>query len=247
MASGRGGARASVAALVVCAALALTGCAASASVRPDTDVRDRPDTADTGSAPAQTIATDHPVSLVTIGDSIMTGNGLDPEQAWPVLLADHEKWQLTNLAEDGAGFLSVGDDGGVFADQVAEAELLPDPPSIIVVSASSNDLGEDPDEIEGAAHSAFASLRAAFPDTLLVGLSAIWGSDDPDEGLAPLNGAVERAALDEGAQWIDIGEPLLGHPELMQDDDVHPTAKGLKVMARAIEEDLRPFLDHSAH
>ncbi|ARJ04530.1 hypothetical protein B5808_04290 [Cnuibacter physcomitrellae] len=243
---GRGGMRASLTVLAVGAAVVMSGCAASTPVKTDIGVRDQPDTVDSEPAPAQTIASGHPVSLVTIGDSIMTGNGLDPEQAWPVLLAHHEKWDLTNLAEDGAGFLSVGDDGGVFADQVAEAELLPDAPSLIVVSASSNDLGEDPDEIEDAAHSAFASLRAAFPDTLLVGISAIWGSDEPDEGLAPLNAAVERAALDEGAQWIDVGEPLLGRPDLMQDDDVHPTAKGLKVMARVLEEDLRPFLDRDA-
>lgn len=246
MVATRGGMRMSLALLVVGAALAMTGCAASTPVQADLGVRDQPDTVDSGQPPAVAVATGRPVSLVTIGDSIMTGNGLDPDQAWPVLLAHHEKWELTNLAEDGAGFLSIGDDGGVFADQVAEAELLPDAPSIIVVSASSNDLGEDPDDIQEAARSAFASLRAAFPGTLLVGISAIWGSDEPDERLAPLNAAVERAALDEGAQWIDVGEPLLGRPDLMQDDDVHPTAKGLKVVAHALEEDLRPLLDRDA-
>ena len=183
-----------------------------------------------------------PYTVVTVGDSIMTGNGVDPDQAWPVLLADSEGWQLTNLAEDGAGFLAIGDDGGTLADQVTKAESLPSAPDLILVSASSNDLGEDPSDIGDAARSAFARLKATFPSSTIIGLSAIWGSDDPDEGLAPLNDAVQQAALDEGADWIDVGEPLLDQPDLMQDDDVHPTADGLVVMANALGEDLQPFV-----
>jgi acyl-CoA thioesterase I len=173
----------------------------------------------------------------------MTGHGLLPDDAWPILLAERNDWTLTNLAEDGAGFLALGDDGGTFADQADEAVLLDPAPDVLVVSASTNDIGEDPDDVEAAARSVFTHLRLAFPDARIIGLSAIWGSDEPDASLQPINDAVERAALAADAEWIDIGEPLLGRPDLMQDDGVHPTADGLDVMADTVEDDLEVLLD----
>ena len=57
--------------------------------------------------------------MVAIGDSIMEGHGLDPGQAWPALLAQEYGWRLTNLASDGSGFVTPGNNGDTFADQVA--------------------------------------------------------------------------------------------------------------------------------
>ena len=38
-----------------------------------------------------------------------------------------------------------------------------------------------------------------------------------------------------GGHYLDIGQPLGGHPELMQDDDVHPTVAGQVVLAGTIQ------------
>lgn len=44
-----------------------------------------------------------------------------------------------------------------------------------------------------------------------------------------------RKALErEGGTYVDIGEPLRGHPTWMQDDDVHPTVRGQQAIAEAV-------------
>ncbi|MCS5715969.1 SGNH/GDSL hydrolase family protein [Herbiconiux sp. CPCC 205716] len=185
--------------------------------------------------------------IVTIGDSIMSGNGLDTEEAWPAVLARADDWQLTNLSEDGSGFVQPGDDGRTFSEQVAQViddgHGDADAPALIIVSASSNDLGLDPGKVEHAAKKAFLALHRAFPDTALVGLSAIWGDQDTPPELGGINDAVRSAAEAEGARWIDLGEPLAGRFDLMQFDDTHPTAAGQRVLATAVDERLRSMFD----
>ena len=187
--------------------------------------------------------------IVTIGDSIMSGNGLETDEAWPAVLARADDWQLTNLAEDGSGFVQPGDDDNTFAEQVthtiAEAPAGPDAPALIIVSASSNDLGHDPGKVEHAAKKAFTALHRAFPDTALVGLSAIWGDQDAPPELGEVNDAVRSAAEAEGADWVDLGEPLAGRFDLMQFDDTHPTAAGQRVLATAVDDRLRALLEHA--
>ena len=39
-----------------------------------------------------------------------------------------------------------------------------------------------------------------------------------------------------GGTFIDIGQPMSGHPELMQDDDVHPNTAGQVVLASTIQD-----------
>ncbi|GGH94926.1 hypothetical protein GCM10007170_19270 [Arthrobacter liuii] len=58
-----------------------------------------------------------------IGDSLSTGYGTSPEQAWPVLLAydlgsGQQGVEITNAAKNGAGYLATtpGSDGTVPSD-----------------------------------------------------------------------------------------------------------------------------------
>ncbi|MEJ1229601.1 MAG: hypothetical protein WDM88_01560 [Galbitalea sp.] len=37
-----------------------------------------------------------------------------------------------------------------------------------------------------------------------------------------------------GGEYLDIGQPLAGHREWLQFDDVHPTVQGQQVLAQAI-------------
>ncbi|MGD8193546.1 SGNH/GDSL hydrolase family protein [Herbiconiux sp. P18] len=183
-----------------------------------------------------------PQSVVTIGDSIMSGNGVWPDEAWPAVVAEANGWQLDNLAEDGAGFAQKGDDEHTFAEQVTQAASAPDAPALIIVSASSNDLGRDPAKVAHAAKKAFKALHDAFPHSTIVGLSAIWGDEPEPPELTEINSAVEGAAEAEHASWLDIGEPLAGRIDLMQFDDTHPTADGQRLLAASVDTGLRRLL-----
>jgi acyl-CoA thioesterase I len=177
------------------------------------------------------VASSHPV-VVAIGDSIMEGHGLRPGQSWAGLLAKQHGWRFTNLASDGSGFLKVGTKGDTFADQVRAAVKLN--PSVILLAGSSNDLGESNPALAKETTATIASIRAALPDVKIVAVSAIWGATSAPAQLKDIDGQVESAVTAVGGKYVDIGQPLAGHPELMQSDTVHPTAAGQRVLADSI-------------
>lgn len=173
--------------------------------------------------------------VVVIGDSISGGHGLSAEQAWPELLARSERWQLTNLSCDGAGVLTEGDDddcGSTYEQLVERAVDLR--PAVVLVQASSNDLGQDDDELAGATEQLVAEVHRLLPRARVVGLSAIWNEDAPPAQLASISAALRSAVQRDGGTSVDVGEPLRGHADWMQADDVHPTARGQRAIAAAV-------------
>lgn len=181
--------------------------------------------------------TDTKSVVVAIGDSIMDGHGLKPSRAWPELIGQATDWQLTDLASDGTGFTAVGDDGDTFQDEAVEAVALR--PSIVIIAASSNDLGEDPTEVSDDITATMSYLRDSLPDAQIIAFNAFWGADAPPPELAALDSDLEYASASIGAHYLDIGQPLAGRPQLMQFDGVHPTARGLVVLAAAIAAAIR--------
>ncbi|UFS59821.1 SGNH/GDSL hydrolase family protein [Subtercola endophyticus] len=189
--------------------------------------------APTGTASAE--ASQRPV-VAAIGDSIMDGHNVGADQAWPVLVSEANDWQLTNLSIDGTGFVQLGNDGNTFESQVVEAGEMD--ATVVIISASSNDLGQDPDTLAQATLATMASLRAQLPNAQIVALSAFWGDTAPPPQLTDIDNDLQNAAAATGATYIDIGQPLAGEPDLMQSDDVHPTAQGLVHLAAAIDADI---------
>lgn len=173
-----------------------------------------------------------PVRIVTIGDSIMAGYGLDPADAWPALLATDEGATVTNLGCSGAGFVSVGDCDVSFDGLIDEAVAAD--PDIVIIQSSDNDDGED-DLLAGATMSTLVALRDALPRARIVGLSTLWNQpwEEPDEIDASTD-ALEDAVRAVGGTFVDIGQPLSDDPDLMQFDDEHPTAAGQEALLEAI-------------
>lgn len=177
-----------------------------------------------------------PLRVVTIGDSIMKGFGLSPDQAWPALLGQENGWSVTNLGCDGAGFSQVGsasDCGTPFSGLIPAAVSLQ--PQVIFISGSSNDLGISDDTLLSQTLAALQSLRASLPKATIIGISTIWNDQTEVPGqIDDINQQVKQAVQGVGGTFIDVGQPLTGHPEWMQDDDVHPTAAGQQQLAVAI-------------
>ncbi|MBS1905755.1 MAG: SGNH/GDSL hydrolase family protein [Actinobacteria bacterium] len=171
-------------------------------------------------------------AVVAIGDSIMEGHGLAPAQAWPALLAQRYGWRLTNLASDGSGFATAGDNGDTFADQVAVALTLH--PSIVIISGSSNDLDRTPSTLTADTEQTLRALRAGLPDAQILVVSPVWSDTPEPDRLASIDAQTAADALAVGAQVIDIGQPLSGRADLVLPDQVHPTAQGQQVIARAV-------------
>jgi acyl-CoA thioesterase-1 len=211
--------------LAVAALAPLAGCSLSAG-------------ASTTAAPGPNILA-YP-SVVAIGDSIMKGHGLTPEQAWPALMAEQEHWRLDNLACDGAGFLTVGNDtdcGDTFAGLVEEAAALH--PRTVIIEGSSNDFGQSDTDLLPETVAQIAQLRAALPHAQIIGLSTLWGDTAVPDQLTDVNAQVRTAVEKVGGRYLDIGQPLSGHPEWMQSDDIHPTAAGQLAIFGAVQTAFR--------
>ena len=173
--------------------------------------------------------------IVVIGDSVSGGHGLTPEQAWPALLAQTERWQLTNLSCDGAGVVAEGDAdacASAYRGIVRRAADLR--PRVVVVQASSNDLGEDDAEVTGATDELVALVHRDLPEARVVGLSAVWNEQTPPPQLARISAALHRAVRRDGGTFVDVGQPLAGHAEWLQSDDVHPTARGQRALEAGV-------------
>ncbi len=51
-------------------------------------------------------------------------------------------------------------------------------------------------------------------------------------------GIVRTAVLSVGGHWVDVGQPFQGRLDLVQKDDIHPTADGQKLLAGLIADKL---------
>ncbi len=196
-------------------------------------------------APATRAASDAPLitaptpahEIVMIGDSVMSGYGLDDGTNWPAILADRSGEDIVNLACPGAGFTSIGDCDDDFAGIAAEAITLD--PATVIIQSSDNDFGSDPDELDRTTLDTVRLLHAALPHTQIVGLSTVrYITEGSEDELAATAGALSDAIADVGGTYVDVGQPLAGQPDLVQDDEEHPTEDGQVALARAMQSAL---------
>ncbi len=175
---------------------------------------------------------DAPV-IVTIGDSIMAGYGLDTGDDWPSLMAARTGASVTNLACSGAGFIAEGDCGTDYSGLIDAA--IAASPTVVILQSSDNDDGESDESLDDAAMSIVVALRTALPHTSIIGISTLWNQpyDEPDE-VASSSIALQTAVEAVGGTFVDIGQPLQNGEGLMQFDDEHPTAAGQQVLLDAI-------------
>lgn len=225
--------------LVGCAAVATHASSRTASPTPTASpsvTSEASETPPATAAPAPA-SISQPQTVVTIGDSIMAAYGLDDDEGWPELLATGTPSKLVNLACSGAGFIAVGGCGTNYAGLIGQAVQAQ--PTVVIVQSSSNDMGQSDAAIDKATTATMAALRAALPDATIVALSTVWNEESsPPAEVESSSRAIERAAAAQHGIYLDLGQPLEGHPEWMQSDDVHPTSDGQRVLAESVRDRL---------
>lgn len=176
--------------------------------------------------------------VVTIGDSIMAGYGLDDGEDWPTQLSSRASVGVDNLACSGAGFVTVGSCGSSFAGLIPQA--VKDAPMIVIVQGSDNDVGQSDADIEAATEKTVDALHRALPKAQLIGLSTLWDPDeDEPQEITETSAAVKRAVTAVHGTYVDIGQPLREDPStLLQDDHEHPTVAGQHKLLVVIRKEL---------
>jgi lysophospholipase L1-like esterase len=212
--------------------VAVTACT-STPTAPTASPRDTP-AATASPTPTDFDAPGRPV-VVGIGDSIMNGHGLEDSQDWPSLLAVDRDDTVYNLACDGGGFIAVGSCGTSFAGLIPDA--VKQNPDIVLVQGSDNDHAQSEPALTAATNAMIAQLHKELPHAQIVGINTLWNqpTSAPDE-IAYSSRAVRDAVGSVGGTFIDIGQPLQGHDDLLQDDNEHPTAAGQEVLMEKVKD-----------
>lgn len=203
------------------AVLALTGCAVAEPV-PTTTPDTRSDV------------------VVFIGDSYTQGTGASmPDRSTAALLADDMGWTVQNLAQSATGYTkSVGlpaaphTCGKNYCPSYTELlAFLPLHIDTLVVFGGRNQTADVGADLINAIAGFYARLREAHPETRIIATNPLWDSGTPPYQITTMTKAVRDAALAIDAEYVTIGQPLEGHPELITEDGIHPNDAGHALLA----------------
>ncbi|WP_211882484.1 SGNH/GDSL hydrolase family protein [Pseudarthrobacter albicanus] len=188
------------------------------------------------------------MQVVIIGDSLSTGRGTSPGDAWPNLINNNHQFsdvgpELVNAAQNGSGYVSVGEHGATFGSQVAAAVTAQT--QVVVFFGSENDMGFAAADVRRAAADAFASARAKAPQAALVVVGPPSYSDFPEPERLEVRDQDQAAALQAGAQFVDpiADRWIMDHAdELIGPDGDHPSGPGQRYLQTKMEQLLRPLI-----
>jgi acyl-CoA thioesterase I len=181
------------------------------------------------------------VQVAFLGDSLTAGLGLLQNEAYPALIE-------TELATDGYTSVEVvnaGVSGDTSASGLARLEWVLEPSvKILVVALGANDAlrGLPPSTTRTNIGRIIQTAKARGVLVLLVGMEAPPNLGD-DYRNAFRSIFVELAAEHTVPLVPFLLEGVAGVPTLNQDDGIHPTAEGQRMMAALVYPRLQPIID----
>lgn len=185
-----------------------------------------------------------PVTAAFIGDSYTAGTGAsDPAHSWAGLFAAARGWDAANLARGGTGYLTSPT--GAKAREACGEDVCPNyaaeihdaaqaRPDVVVVAGGRNDGSAVTPALRDAVTGFYQALRAALPNARIVAISPIWAADTPQPDPAEYKALVRQAATAVGGEYVELGEPFAGHPEMIGPDRVHPNQSGHAYLAEVV-------------
>ncbi|MBE2214558.1 MAG: arylesterase [Opitutaceae bacterium] len=192
----------------------------------------------------QARATEARPAVVFFGDSLTAGYGLDPEEAYPAVLA-------TRMREAGLTLDVVN--AGLSGDTTAAglrrtAWVLRRPIAVFVLALGGNDglRGIPPQETERNLQAIIDAVRQAQPHARLV-LAGMQSPPNmgPDFTTA-FRDIFPRLAKKNAVPFVPfLLAGVAGVPELNQPDGIHPTAEGQRRIAEIVWPVLEPVLQAS--
>ena len=189
-----------------------------------------------------TLTSGSPVNHVAvIGDSYTTGTdeGGEGPNAWTFrvweILAHQGVFVAPDVASEArAGYGVLGDHGSYFEDLTARAVRPND--ALVVFFGSRNDQGADLELLAGKADDTFELARRIAPTARLLVIGPPWPTADPPDAVLQVNDILNRQASAVGATYVDAiaDRWLVGRPDLIGADGIHPNDAGHEYLADEI-------------
>ncbi|MGH8861382.1 MAG: SGNH/GDSL hydrolase family protein [Jatrophihabitantaceae bacterium] len=185
-------------------------------------------------------AADGMIRTAFLGDDYTLGTGASSKaKSWTTLVSDALGLDPVVVGDNGAGYAKPAQDGRIYADLVDR--VVAAKPTLVVVSGGRNDVVDDVATLDEAATTLFAELRNRLPDATIVAVAPLWGDSAHPAKLTPVDNAVQAGVRLANGSYLDIQDPLHGHPKWMA-DDAHPNDKGYAAIADAVSSALRSHL-----
>lgn len=195
-----------------------------------------PEPAQAGTIPAAASATATSAKVAAfIGDSLVQGtDGGDLASG----IAAELGWKAVNLGRGGTGYVTSAGKAACGLDYcppfpMMAADAAAAQPDVVVVCGGQNDGDSD---VSGAARLLFDDLHKALPKARVIVVAPLWRATAYPDSMIALRSEVKAAARAAGVTYVDVGNPLENHPELISSDGVHPTKQGYALLSKTIAE-----------
>ncbi len=180
-------------------------------------------------------------NIVFLGDSLSAGYGVEPSQAFPALIADKIRDEKLPYTVENAGVSGDTTAGGLRRiDWLLQKKI-----DVLVLELGGNDglRGLPVSAMKSNLQAIIAKVRAKNPDAKIV----IAGMQiPPNIGIAysaEFRRAFEEVAAANHATLIPfLLDRVGGIANLNQDDMIHPTAAGHRIVAETVWRVLEPIL-----
>ncbi|WP_354215798.1 SGNH/GDSL hydrolase family protein [Arthrobacter sp. UYCo732] len=192
-------------------------------------------------APFLTSGPPAPERVVVIGDSLSTGYGTSPAEAWPrrlgqELQSGQQPVEIINAATNGAGYIAAGEEGVTFGSQTAASVNAST--DVVVFFGSDNDAGQDPVELKAAVADALSESKTLAPHAARIVIGPLTGFDSAAADVGVILEQERSAALDAGAEFVDpVMEQWIAGPDspLLGPDGEHPSSQGEQFLKDRIQ------------
>jgi lysophospholipase L1-like esterase len=202
----------------------------------------RPTTSVSKADPPSSAPTEKPKSLVVafIGDDWTAGTGASSHKHRFTTVVSHDL-HLTerNFGADGTGYAKATSSDGDYTERVAD--VVAAHPDVVVVSGGRNDNSNLLATVASRARSLFDDLHAKLPKATIVAVAPMWGDSDKPGEVVAIGQAVKSAVTAAGGKYLDIADPIHGHPGFMA-DAADPDDDGYAAIAAAVAPKLKALL-----
>ena len=210
----------------------------------DKDTANAPAPAETKAPPGLETEPPPRSKVVALGDSITAGLGVYQVDAYPAQLQ-----QMIDAEGYNVELVNAGESGDTSATALRRVDFVLDPSvKILIVAVGGNDAlrGISPNATHDNVLAIVKKAQGKGVDVLLTGMQA-----PPNLGedyTSAFRAVFSNVARESSATFLPfLLEGVAGNPTLNQDDGIHPTAEGHKIIAAEIYGKLKPLLDDLAN